>query len=997
MATPVRDLRRVPFSSAHGPALQKRQSHSVLPPSPYTPHARRASTTPSSAAAAAASVVDAPPNRQEAVTLGVTTTSFVPPESADAFARGGAEEALRNACLDVVATVSDDFRGMAHEIASALDVQLSFADDIQNDRGAHPYARREVAAIADALRLERDTWNLILTAWRSVDIRTNDLCSRRANLRFDDERGPSMPGTETCRRVLQWLEEVADVEHRASGGPQVKPLDDPAYRWQYTAARLGGLQPSVDMPVLATALGNTAPQANPLEEVEVKAEMRLAREIWRLVRAGRVEDAEELCRHVGQPWRAAVLGGGRNASDMSATGVKGDARRIWRTAARAIASSSASNIPPHERAVCGVLSGVLEPVLSVAESHEDRVWARLSALVDRAIERSLSGRAGVSALEEHVVDAVEDGLVDENNMEDVNMVAEEGLEGINAAASAVDVTYKQILEAFRESTGAREGVDSVPGEILACLRSVRGYISLGEKIPATFAAELLDELARMGRAALELRLEWACRFAAHVALFAKKAGLVHRAGSDGLSSFESVMVSYARLAINQELAEETADRNAHTCLPIRPIMYDLVARHLSELENVDHLVDVYTQVMASALRGDLRQEWVLIRKPGNFVRQIHERRTLCLQKAGKCFGKLGRGALNRIANASVEYVWERHLPGYVSSAELRSRESNPDSIGVEDLFGGNSNVRDQLLVVADTPTEYDEMSHDDQLVVRAIEFLIFPAFSNYEEALRKATTAARRFFLMGKRAAARHVVDWFPADALAEIGPGRCANELHELDCWRAYMAAVSRHNEWRTYYYSQRPAPFSDELRAAALADPGEVSYELQASANLKLEAYMKHMEDYTRVSGSTRGTAVEALRFALLFDGGWMRDAEDESPVDGGMTQDREIALQREREIRAVRKVGVPQLCALLHHVLHESGLYAEATDLATIIADEGLRLYEDFERTELGAFLRRIAHSAVLHADSTINANTSEKLEHPYDGELFEELPVYVNVQR
>jgi hypothetical protein len=637
----------------------------------------------------------------------------------------------------------------------------------------------------------------------------------------------------------------------------------------------------------------------------------------------------------------------------------------------AVATSAAANIAPHERAVCGVLAGVLEPALSVAETHEDRVWARLSVLLDRAIERSLTGRAGAPAV------ATPEDAGGGGGGDDA-MAVDGGVQAAHVAAAAVDVTHEQILEAFREAGGAGHGVESVDGEIVRRVRTVRAYLALGPSIPAPLAAEMLAELAALGRSALERGVEWACRFAAHVALFLKKVGLVDGGGggAGALASFEAAMVSYARLAMDQELADESAARHATAASPVRPIMYDLVARHLSELENVDRLVEAYTEVMAGALRGDLQQEWILAAGSGAAARQVHERRTLSLHRAGMCFARHGRETLNRIAVSSVDRVWARHLRSYAS-------QSGGGSFGGGGgQHGGQGDAGLQPLV-ADTPTEYDEVSHDDELVVRAIEFLLFPGFGNYEEALRRATAAARRFFLLGKRAAARHVVEWFPADALAEVPAGRCDNEVHELDCWRAYMTAVSRHNEWRSYYFSQRPAPLDGAVRAAALADPGEVVYELQAAANLKLSLYEECMDKYTRVSEAACDAAVEALRIALLFDGGWMRDGDD-----GGGTataRDENQSRQRARELCAVRKVGIPQLAALLQHVLHESRLHAEATELATLIADDGRRLYEDFDRAELGAFLQRIAHSAVLLADAAI---TGGGVERPYVGQMFEE---------
>ena len=44
-------------------------------------------------------------------------------------------------------------------------------------------------------------------------------------------------------------------------------------------------------------------------EADVKDNARITERVWRLVRAGRMAEAQELCMRCGQPWRAASLGG----------------------------------------------------------------------------------------------------------------------------------------------------------------------------------------------------------------------------------------------------------------------------------------------------------------------------------------------------------------------------------------------------------------------------------------------------------------------------------------------------------------------------------------------------------------------------------------------------------------------------------------------------------------------------------------------------------------
>jgi Nuclear pore protein 84 / 107 len=229
------------------------------------------------------------------------------------------------------------------------------------------------------------------------------------------------------------------------------------------------------------------------------------------------------------------------------------------------------------------------------------------------------------------------------------------------------------------------------------------------------------------------------------------------------------------------------------------------------------------------------------------------------------------------------------------------------------------------------------------------------------------------------------VIEWYPPAALAEVSQGRCINELHELDCWRAYMHAVARHNEWRKFFFSRRPTPLDPRIRAAAIGNSQEISFRAQSAALLRLEEYDRNMEIYTRSAATTRDAAVEALRFALLYDGGWMRDIEETVAGEDAEADKVKAREARIREVAGVRRAGVPQLIALLHHVLDSSSLHGEAAELASMVADDGLRLYEDFSRSELAAFVRRVAGSTIMIADAAVRTGDAIR---PYSGFFFEE---------
>ena len=54
-----------------------------------------------------------------------------------------------------------------------------------------------------------------------------------------------------------------------------------------------------------------------------------------------------------------------------------EARDIWKLAAYSF--SSAPSLPLHERGIIGAVCGNSEPLLQLAKSWEDRVWALLKA------------------------------------------------------------------------------------------------------------------------------------------------------------------------------------------------------------------------------------------------------------------------------------------------------------------------------------------------------------------------------------------------------------------------------------------------------------------------------------------------------------------------------------------------------------------------------------------------------------------------------------------
>ncbi len=905
----MRDVRRLPFSQRDSDGTSRRYSlrQSVLPPSPYTPFSgRRSGTLPPG-------TPQVEPNNPFGESNMTPRSNYNPSAptpghfSADEFVRSKLDSNIRETTVNLLSTLSsrvkdeDKPKFLLDGIRDELRKQTKVAESFLNDRSAHPHIRRELENALVALRSELASWDLVDALWRSTDYRTRDLTSGRLALdRLDQTIIDKTPGVEKCHRIAGWLESLAGDELDRAGGPRLKPLDDPAYRCAYTAQAKG---------VQAISMDYSIQDGIKLDETELKADERICRELFKLLRAGRISEAESICRAVGQPWRAAILAGGKNCSALAADGKKGGARRVWRKAV-AKRAQSGQKLPVHERALYGVLAGVKEPALAVSTDYESRAWVHFITAIDNTCEKALLSTTDGS------------GISDE-----------------------------AVIQMFDECDGAGDGHPSVPAEVLGGVRKVRAYLALGRDMSAHHAVELLSALGNLAHDGLRYNLEWVCRLVSNMALYLKLDNLAAVAVEDqgAMDNFESAMSAYARLVINKEREEEERAERTNQIREVRPLVSELAAWQLSELENNTYIVREYSVLLYNALRNDLRHERAERKRVGTPLREISERRERCLEKAGACFD---RETLDKLVIHVVDYVWDRCM------------------------YDSGHSIGDGLV---------DEVTEEDELIIRSIDLLMFPSFPNHEQATIRATVAARRFFLQGKHTAAKSLIEWFPKDEIEDeplsIMPTR------ELDAWREYMNAKIAFHRWQDYYFGHQPAALPDAIRLAASAEKGSYSYEVQAAATVQLEKHEEEVRLFARTAEQLRDVAKTQLQKALLFDSGWMRavatEVEDiELELDEA---GREVHEQRRIEMRAVRRSAVPELVWLLHRVLHESGLYNEAVEVAVLVAGDACKLYECFGKAELKALLARVAESSILLADAVIKSGATSR---PYRGLFFEE---------
>ncbi|XP_022097754.1 nuclear pore complex protein Nup107-like [Acanthaster planci] len=213
--------------------------------------------------------------------------------------------------------------------------------------------------------------------------------------------------------VVDWLEENAQDVLRS--GYDRAEFYSKSICWENT---LHGLKRQVGTGQRQSSLSHLDPDApiresKPLADLDKEDEVRLLREVFGNIRAGRMEEAQRLCRKCGQSWRAATLDGWRlyddpNISEVPATGelqhIKGNKYRdIWKSVCWRMAEDERFNV--YERAIYAALSGNLKELLPACDSWDDCLWAYFKVFVDRQVEQEIRDKLNLSRELEALPDA----------------------------------------------------------------------------------------------------------------------------------------------------------------------------------------------------------------------------------------------------------------------------------------------------------------------------------------------------------------------------------------------------------------------------------------------------------------------------------------------------------------------------------------------------------------------------------------------------------------
>jgi nuclear pore complex protein Nup107 len=197
--------------------------------------------------------------------------------------------------------------------------------------------------------------------------------------------------------IVDWLEQTGNENH-----VQVGLYTDRTVGWENTLHQLQNIGHTVfgGTRDIVTSLDPDAVyrERRPLHDLDMEDEARLSKQIFLELRRGRIDEAQSLCEHCGQPWRAALLEGWRLHHDPNLEAIEtrdvknpieGNVHRdLWKKCAWMMSESP--KVDEYSRAIAAVFCGNLEALTNVlGDSYHDLLWAHLKVQIDICVESEL--------------------------------------------------------------------------------------------------------------------------------------------------------------------------------------------------------------------------------------------------------------------------------------------------------------------------------------------------------------------------------------------------------------------------------------------------------------------------------------------------------------------------------------------------------------------------------------------------------------------------------
>ncbi|KAF4145296.1 Nuclear pore domain-containing protein [Phytophthora infestans] len=479
---------------------------------------------------------------------------------------------------------------------------------------------------------------------------------------------------------------------------------------------------------------------------DLEDEAELMKALWLYVRAGRMDDAIDLCIRLGQSWRAASLSGGtpvgasetNDRQDLSLERWGNPFRALWKTmcwrlseqnAGGKLSKSNTLLAKQYEELIYAALSGNIQVITKspLCESWEDHCWAYLQGITEQQMDEILYKLLKVKAQSSQ--------LVVGNNVHYLRHFS--SLLDKTKYLKRYQVDLDSLFDELRGSPSelVRMQANQPHRQIQAKLVTAKFQFIVSSILDTVLFNPEDDaynwDLQLQSTVQADETSSLFLRFAAHFIMFADFTGEHFDAQAGHM-----ILKQYIRHLVK------------HRQLQFVPIYASRLPTHGA--------IEIYVQ-MLSTVEDSLERE-------------------LCVKRILEYAGM-------EVLSTVLQSVVERLCEDYQLAAQEQQSKGQ--------------------LVSLDTPT-----TEIDRRRIRTIEFLCFYV-QHRAEALVRANRLTRQFLLEGKFAAVKELVEEsLPEDSIGVLDLNRDSQVLREDDeieramreflCWRAYIQACAQYDLWR-------------------------------------------------------------------------------------------------------------------------------------------------------------------------------------------------------
>ncbi|OQR74680.1 nuclear pore complex protein Nup107-like [Tropilaelaps mercedesae] len=820
------------------------------------------------------------------------------------------------------ATLSEDFEKQLRDLIA--------------NRAVGPGETRD---LIDFFHNEKFTWKLVwalLTASQGND--SIDNLEDIAELRLPNSDAEEIDDLFDCsfdfrkaQTLVDWLEHRYGEERCASNTASLHAYKEHGGMYEATLHAILSNRANADV---VSELDPDAPirQQRVLHEQDIEDEQRFFRCVFELVRAGKLTEAQKLAMDQGYFMLAAGMEGWKafrgNIRDEEGNLMPDEGnpyRDVWKAVVWKKLADDRVNAA--EKAIYAALSGCLEALLPLCSNWEDYLWAHLKTMVDVAIELHLRNVRGADIgrlpeeypKENESLDQVLKNLENRPELKANDFFRQlHKFLMLQDANGLLTMMYDRCVKLVEEDNRTSQR----PSHQLRLMANLALFLRYHrQEVTQTAADSLNDPVNHIGRRVslnAALAVESMPKTRTKIPIFRFSSG-------SSCGAFYVAVAFYVDRLIVDGIHEVVPRYVLHLPGKLRERCYLTFLRALrnptedqrraviegAQREGID-IYDYLTKFVYETIHQGIDPAADGVH--GVNVNEINESDLQNIDALKWLFVQRGRSLLGL---------------RYVNSA-LRSA-----------ILGRRLQVARKLIAL---------VSAED---ARELAFLVVDR-SQDSHLERGESLATGRNRSQLSRASSDEYMD---SDSTINecVDPAKVKKALKEYFCFQVYIEAQHSFTEWFEQFHRNKPKPLENSVNDSSARSALTAEF-AKKSLESRLEAWQ------TILNGLCERTTGHLYSILSYQDGGFLQDPCEQEVPDN---IDQSILNQETRrieELRALRRLCLPEVVSLLHTVLHGTGRYAEAIEIANLVASEALCLYKEFSKEDMAALLIKIQESSV-----------------------------------